>query len=189
MAENEKKRLFIALNIPLVIKNKLADLLDELARHSQGIKWCQLESLHLTLHFLGYLDQATEKQVELIMQSYAGKFGSFEFKLGRINAFPNLNRPRVIFIECPQTNGRSIYKLQSLLGEKLAKLNIEVDRRPWQSHLTLGRVKQADGKFTSEQKEQQELTALTFKVDSFELMESELTRSGPIYKEVISYKL
>jgi len=189
MTESGKKRLFIALNIPPDIKMKLADLLNELNRHSQGIKWCRPEILHFTLHFLGNVDNVTEEQIKLIIQSYAGKFGGFEFKFRGINAFPSLAHPRVIYLACPQVNGRSLTKLQSLLGERLIKLNIEIDRRPWQSHLTLGRVKAGDGKFKSDHKELNKLAAETFLIDSFELMESKLTESGPIYKEVISYKL
>ncbi len=184
-----KKRLFIALNLPKAVKVKITDLLNELGRQSRGIKWCKPEILHLNLHFLGYLAEQTEKQIKLIMQSYAGKFGSIEFKLGGINAFPNLNRPRVIFIECPQVNGRSIYKLQSLLGEKLAQINIAIDQRRWQPHLTLGRVKEANTKFKTDYKENNKLTSTIFSIKTFELMESELTKEGPIYHEVISYKL
>ncbi len=189
MAENEKKRLFIALNLPDDVKALLDNLLIELAKKNNNIKWCDSESLHLTLHFLGYLDNNLTERIKLIMQSYSGKFGSFEFKLGKINAFPNLARPRVIFLECPQVNGKAVFKLQNLLGEKLSQINLEIDSRRWLPHLTLGRVKAASGKFIINRQDLDRLMPVSFVLNTFELMESELTRQGPIYRQVISYKL
>ena len=189
MSENEKKRLFIALNLPADVKARLDDLLIELAKKNNTVKWCSPESLHLTLHFLGYLDEIQEGKVKLILQSFSGKFGSFEFKLGKINAFPKLDRPRVIYLECPQINGKAVFKLQKLLGEKLSQVNLEIDQRRWQPHLTLGRVKAAGGKLIINHQALDKLMSVSFVVDTFELMESELTRQGPIYRQVISYKL
>jgi len=184
-----EKRLFIALNLPIEVKSQLADLLIKLNQQNNTIKWCRPEGLHVTLHFLGYLNNQQEEQVKLIMQSSAGKFGNFEFKLGKINAFPNMDRPRVIYLECPQINGKSVIKLQSILAEKLIKINLRVDFRRWFPHLTLGRVSEKSDKFRFNYQNLNQLMSIIFAIDTFELMQSELTYQGPIYRQIISYKL
>ncbi len=180
-----KKRLFIALNLPSQIKNEIVFLINQLQKPNNGIKWVNPQGLHLTLHFLGYLDETQIEQVKLTMQSLEGKFHGFQFKTGKINAFPNLFNPRVIFLACEQINGNSVFKLQELLGEKLIQLGITIDKRPWQVHITLGRVKGESGEKLSIAN----LLQKDFTISSFELMESILKPTGAEYKEIFSCQL
>jgi len=187
MDNQSKKRLFIALNIPKQVKQELIKVIEKLQVKNRGVKWVKADGLHLTLHFLGSLDENLTEQVKLSMQSFQGKFNQLQFQLGKINAFPNLTRPRVIFIECKQVDSKSVFKLQELLCEKLIKLGIGVDRRSWKPHLTLGRVK-VPGDFRISSVLSFKL-GTSFSIDSFELMQSTLNPGGAEYKEVISCKL
>jgi len=185
MDEQSKKRLFIALNLPLDIRKGIIELINNLASTTRGVKWVNPNGLHITLHFLGYLNKAQEEQVKLVMQTFAGKFNEFQFQLGKINAFPGLARPRVIFLECPQINGNSVFKLQELLGKKLIQAHIAVDKRDWGPHITLGRIKyKADLKLIPTN-----LKQATFSTTSFELIASTLKPQGAEYKEIFSCKL
>lgn len=199
--EQSIKRLFIAINLPEKIKKEIVEFTDKLAKNNKNkpIKWVRGDGLHITLHFLGYADGMLEEQVKLAMQSLSGKFGELKFILGKISAFPNLASPpssrkmqdygeaspRVIFLECEQTNGKSVFKLQELLGKKLIQLGIAVGERLWKPHITLGRVKEkCDFKIGDCAVE-----PINFSVSSFELMESRLTPRGAKYKEAVSCKL
>lgn len=190
MENQEKKRLFIALKLPDDIIADITDLINKLTKQnkSRAVKWVKPDGIHLTLHFLGYLDVQLENQIKLIMQSFQGKFGELQFKLGKINAFPNLSRPRVIYLGCKQVDSKSVFKLQELLGEKLIQLRIKVDRRHWKPHLTLGRVKDV-GTFQVPPDLINFDFNKIFTVNLFELIESKLKPDGAEYKEVISYKL
>ncbi|MEA3463603.1 MAG: RNA 2',3'-cyclic phosphodiesterase [Patescibacteria group bacterium] len=187
MQEQNKKRLFIALNLPQNIKDKIFDLIKRLAKQNKetNIKWVDSNNMHLTLHFLGYIDANTEKQIKLAMQCFQGKFGRLKFELSKINAFPSLTNPRVIFLECRQIDSKSIFKLQELLGKKLIQLRIAVDQRTWKPHLTLGRVKEKCNFKIMDYT----VVASEFSVNTFELMESELKPAGAEHREVVSYKL
>ncbi|MDD5071692.1 MAG: RNA 2',3'-cyclic phosphodiesterase [Patescibacteria group bacterium] len=187
MIGNDRKRLFMALNLPFEIKEKLGVYLEDLAGQNRGIKWVNPEGLHLTLHFLGYLDEGKTEEVKNMMSGLEGKFGEMKFCLKRLDAFPNLNRPRIIFLEAEQAGDQTVFDLQELLGLGLIKLKIDIDDRPWRSHLTLGRVKVSnqDLKLPQDLK----ILPLDFSVSSFELMESELTPAGAKYEEVASFKL
>jgi len=199
MTGNDRKRLFIALNLPSEIKEKLAVYLENLAGQNRGIRWVSPECLHLTLHFLGYLDEEKTEEVKSMMQGLSGKFGGMNFSLKRLDAFPNLARPRIIFLEAKQAGDQSVFDLQKLLGLELIKLGIDIDDRPLRSHITLGRVNPIRSGWVSngarisntnlKMPGDSEILPLDFEVSSFELMESELTPAGARYKEVASFKL
>lgn len=182
---SRKKRLFIALNPPEEVKKEVAGLINSLARLNGGLKWARGEGLHLTLHFLGYLDETEEELIKQIMKGSAGKFGPIEFGLGEIDAFPNLNNARIVFLKCKQQNGQSAEELQKQLKRGLIQAGFNVDERLWQAHITLGRDKQRSRLKIPDYK----LQVASFKIDSFELMESELTADGADYKTVASFQL
>ncbi|MDD5031879.1 MAG: RNA 2',3'-cyclic phosphodiesterase [Patescibacteria group bacterium] len=186
MIGNDRKRLFMALNLPRETKEKLRVYLEDLARQNRGIKWVNIDGLHLTLHFLGYLDERKMEEVKDMMRELSGKFGRMNFSLKRLDAFPNLVRPRIVFLEAKQAGDQSVFDLQELLGLELIKLKIDIDDRPWRSHLTLGRVKLPDA---SLKLPKSGILPLDFFVSSFELMESELTPAGARYKEILSCRL
>jgi len=177
----------MALNLPGEIKEKLAVYLEDLERQNLGIKWVNPEGLHLTLHFLGYLDERKIEEVKSMTEGLSGKFGRMDFSLNRLDSFPNLARPRIIFLEAKQAGDQTVFDLQELLGLELIKLKIDIDDRPWRSHLTLGRVKLPDQVLRLQQ--DLKILPLDFSVSSFELMESELTPAGARYKEVLSCRL
>lgn len=236
MEENAKKRrIFIALNLSKEIKEELAEALVKLSGEADGVhpapfgqfikykkntlpkrcgvKWVKPDGFHLTLHFLGYLDEPQIEKVMAVMNELAKKFGPINFEAEGIGAFPALTNPRIIFLDCRQTNGNSVYELQTELGKKLEKIGITIDKRRWQAHLTLGRVNPVRNtrkvlNFASRQKDiisngvktklPQSVHSLAkyvkiknkqFSVDSFELMESHLSPSGAEYEIVTSYKL
>lgn len=188
---NEKKRLFIALNTPPEVKKKIADLLDELRKiGGENVKCVSADNLHITLHFIGYADNELMEKIKEALNGISGKFGKMEFELGRIGAFPHMDRPRVIFLECKQTNGDSVFKLQKKLGEELNKIGIKTDSRLWTPHITLGRVKDNHEDYAELSSGYPGLnSAKKFIINSFELMESKLTPHGAEYKEIMGYKL
>jgi 2'-5' RNA ligase len=185
-----KHRTFIAVNLPSVIKQALMELIGDLKRANsdQPIKWVRPEGLHLTLHFLGYLDEKMIDKVKEILTSRTNQIPSFELKLGGISAFPNLTRPRVIFVECQEINGQNLVTLQKNIGQDLEKTGIKIDRRPWHAHITLARIK-GPCKFSAQGRPASGWQDLHFKVDNIELMESQLRPDGARYSILESFEL
>jgi len=179
-----KTRSFIAINLPIEIKETLRKFLFELQKDlsRQPIKWVNPDGLHFTLHFLGYLDDEQLAKVKDILKFWTGKYHEYntkiEYQISDLGGFPNLNRPRVIFLNCQELNTKKIIQnLQKDLGRDLAKLGIEIDSRPWHSHLTLGRVKAPQILHFKNYPP----FNLRFEVKSIDLMKSELSRQGATY--------
>ena len=181
-----KLRCFIAINLPENIKEELAQILSDLKKKNSGwqIKYVKPEGIHLTLHFLGYLDETQIQVVKDILKEITQSYFNFNLNINQFGGFPNLNSPRVLFVA-----GRGeielAKKLQQELGENLARAGFEVEKRPWQVHFTLARIK-GPGRLNLENIKVPELD---FKVEGVELMKSQLTPSGAKYKVIESFKL
>ncbi len=187
-----KFRSFIAINLPEEIKKHLLVLLEELKKKNREplIKWVRPEGLHLTLHFLGYQEEGVLERVgecvgRKVRELHLGQNIPKLF-ITELGAFPSFNRPRVLFIGCREEGDKNlIKKLQKELGEELEPLGIEVDKREWQMHITLARLK-APVKI---QMVKLNVQNLSFEVKSIDLMKSELTPFGARYSVLKSFKL
>ncbi len=182
------KRLFLAINLPPKIKEQLNDSVLKLQKNNKNkpIKWVEKENLHLTLHFLGSVPEEKIPVINQAIEPIVRAFPSLKFSLSNlINAFPDLINPKVIFLEMKELNDGKTIELQKEIGEGLKKLGFEIDYRPFKLHLTLGRVKFK----TSLQIPNFSFQISDFRIHSIDLMESQLTPTGPIYTCLKQYKL
>jgi 2'-5' RNA ligase len=183
-----QKRLFLAINLPNEIKVKLTDLVKKLdkANINEPIKWVEDDNFHLTLHFLGSTPTEKFDSLDNAMEPMVASFPTLNFELSNsINTFPNLHEPKVIFIDIKDLNDGKALALQKQIGQALEILEFEIDPRPFRLHLTLGRVKSK----TTFKVPDLQFPISNFRVDTIDLMESNLTSSGPIYTILKQYKL
>lgn len=181
-----KTRTFIAINLPENIKQALADLVFKLKKLNPGpIKWVKPEIIHLTLRFLGYLDENQLHKVKEILNEITPNYSTFKLQLKEIGGFPNLNRPRVIFVGLKDLSLQTLSDYQKNLGEDLKKAGFRVEERPWQMHLTLARLRTPDSINLPKEK----IPSLKFQIKSIDLMKSELFRQGPRYTVVEQFYL
>jgi 2'-5' RNA ligase len=179
------KRTFIAINLPDEVKKKFDPVIEELKKLNPdyGIKWVASENLHLTLHFFGDLN---EKQIALAeegIEEITKNIQSFEITTGDFGCFPNEQEPHVFFAAIKNTE--ILHDLIGKLEVMLENLGYKVDTRPWQAHLTLGRIKDwSRCKIASV-----EIPVINFTVKSVELMESELTPDGSVYSVIKFFPL
>jgi 2'-5' RNA ligase len=133
-------RSFIAIPLPSVVQQQVSVLQQQLRPLFPELKNVKTENLHLTLHFLG--DQSEELLAEIgqTMLSIGQKKKIFNVELKGLGCFPNLRRPRVLWLGVePQTELIDIYQH---LAAELSKLGLTIDKQPYRPHLTIGRFKQ-----------------------------------------------
>jgi len=174
-----KTRSFIAINLPPEIKTHLKQLMDELRSKntSPDIKWVNPDGIHITLHFLGYLTaQQIEQVAEIINRSIVSPL-NINLKLTTLGGFPNLKKPRILFVSCQEVGDNKLSNLHATIGQALKQINLRVDERPWSIHLTLSRLNMPQAITMPIIKDK----ALNFSAHSIELMKSELSRSGAKY--------
>lgn len=177
-----RHRIFIAINLPENIKNKLSQ--------SEGkwlelpCRWTKKENLHITLVFLGYISDEELVEFCKIAKEVALKQEPFLINLNKIMYGPPNKPPRMVWAEGEKSE--ELGKLQRELENSISGLSRELKEekgRGYAPHITLGRLKQWEfQKIEPEERpEINEDVSLNFEVKSIEVMESELKRGGPIY--------
>lgn len=131
-------RLFIAALLPDEIKAALGGYVASLGKAAEGVKWEKEEKLHVTLKFLGEVDERTAEAVSLVTGEASRKYSPFEMTTGNLGGFPDLKRPHVLYVGLSENPGLS--GLQSEIEEGLEPLGFERDKRRFVPHVTIGRV-------------------------------------------------
>lgn len=190
----EKVRSFIAIELPEEVRAGLSSAVDSLrpAQHPY-VKWVRVDSIHLTLIFLGNIDRGQVGPITEAIAAAARGMSPFRLELGRLGVFPNLRRPQVIWVGVVG----EVEKLAALkqgIDSALLPLGFTPESRSFKPHLTLGRVRERAS--AEERRRLGELVMGTgfeggfpFEVGEVNLMRSRLTPSGAIYSRISSISL
>ena len=144
------------------------------------IKFVEPENIHLTLKFLGEIEQSLVEQVTNVVEGTS--FQPFTARIERVGVFPNLRRPRVVWAGI--TDGASqLEEIWSELDDKLGRLGFERESRRFSPHLTIGRVRSGRNrdKLVHEVSSLSDYVFGELHVDRVALKKSVLTPKGPIY--------
>ncbi len=178
------RRIFIAVNLPEKIKEKLADFQNKWL--DLPCRWTRKENVHITLMFLGYLSDEELLEVIKTTQEVASKNESFSISLEKIvYGPPKKSPPRMVWAEGKESVelGKVQKDLENVLASSEALGKEDTKNRPYIPHITLGRIKTWDWQ-RIEPEERPEINteiSLSFEVNSIDIMESELKRTGPHY--------
>lgn len=178
-------RLFIAIELPEEIRNLLANLQSQLKTSGADVKWVEPQNIHLTLKFLGEVDDHKLNEVIRIIEYITENINPFYIHLYSLGAFPKMNFPRVIWVGIDKGDVQA-KEIAKSLEEKMAKIGIPRENRPFSSHITIGRVRSAFNR----DKLAKNLDNLAynfaeipeFLVTKITLFKSTLTPKGPIYE-------
>ena len=181
-------RAFIAISLPEEIKKFLAHVQDELKATGADVKWVKPKNIHLTLKFLGEIDEEKLKAVNEILKETAETQKQYTITVGQAGAFPNINSPRVIWMGIEKGTD-TLKQTAQVLDEKLQKIGFPKEEKPFSAHITLGRVRSARNrtKLTETLKKLSEAQlqhTSEFPVTAITFFKSTLTPSGPIYEIV-----
>ena len=132
-------RVFIAVDLDAPTREALARLLRRVARALPKARAVAPETLHVTLSFLGQLDDAQVAAAIEAARETAADASPFSLKPGRIGVFGPDHAPRVLWMALDGQVGR-LRALQRRLAHTLADRGFPPDARPFSPHLTLARL-------------------------------------------------
>lgn len=186
-------RLFVALNIPLEIKEEIIRIRNSAVNNPFDYKWEPPEKLHLTLKFIGEVDENLIKEIESEI-SFINEYKAFSCGFSRFGFFYNRGEPKILWLGL--NINTEIFDLVKRLNEELVKVGIPEENRKFKPHLTLMRVKKKlDKNFINSfvqwtpYGENSKLADTEFYADSVSLIKSELNSTGSRYTEIKNYKL
>jgi len=184
MEEKELIRSFIALDLPREVINQIEDI-QKLIKNKKLFygKTTEPENLHLTLKFLGEIDE--EKLEEVKEKLKEVKFSGFEACIDEIGVFSK-DFLKIIWVKL---DGKEVFDLQKQIDEKMNELGFEIENR-FMSHITIARIKKpVNKKALLDYIKNMKISKTKMKVDKFILKKSVLKPEGPVYENIGEYSL
>lgn len=176
-------RVFIAALLPEKLIAYLKEHQESLKPLWEGVRWEHHEKFHVTLKFLGNIEEDEASRVKTVMEDCIKGRRAFNATLKAIGGFPNLKSPRVICYcldSSPELEG--IFRC---IEDGLSNLGFPREERAFKPHITAGRVKTKARLHGS----MPILEPREFKIRELAIMMSKLSSSGSIYTPISTYEL
>ncbi len=179
-------RAFIAIELPKDFKDYLANIQAEFKATGADVKWVEPNNIHLTLKFLGEIDDKKMAEVARVLETVACAEKSFSIRLKSIGAFPNTNSPRVIWVGLDKGDNET-GMIAGMLEEKISEIGIPKENRSFSTHITIGRLRSGLNRLKlvrmlNSLEDNPSKEDLEFKVSKITLFKSTLAPYGPIYE-------
>jgi len=183
-------RIFIALNLPKKERDRIHRASRRLRESEMPIRWIDPDHYHVTLKFLGDVRRERLPIVEEAIERVAASTKGFSTKLGGFGAFPTIRRPRVIWLGLEANP--ELRCLKQDLEWTLGDAGFGAETRAFHPHVTLGRADDRGGagafRGLDELMAGMDLKG-EVKVNTIDLMRSQLSKTGPSYTVLGSAKL
>lgn len=182
-------RCFVAIEIPVHVQSVFEKIQNELRTEIGKASWTRIGNFHLTLKFLGDVKKDTVSDVCNAIDKVAKKQKPFSLEFGGIGTFPNMSRPRVLWLGLKQ-GAKETTGLSRYINNALFHWDVKKDGR-FHPHITLARLRQSmDLRGHIDLFEEYQTIQNTFMaVDEITLVKSELHPNGAIYTPISRFHL
>jgi len=132
-------RLFLAVNLPLRVRQHLWDITKPLRDADYPVRWVELDGLHVTLKFLGEVDAERESEIIGGVERAVRGVRSFPMVMAGFGVFPTPQRPRVVWAGCEAPPPLEL--MQHAIEREMHALGFPIEGRAFRPHVTLGRAR------------------------------------------------
>jgi 2'-5' RNA ligase len=180
-------RAFVAIFPPPELQAAIAGALETVQRLNDKVRWVRPDNIHLTLKFLGNVQEETLGNVCAALEKTCAGHEPFDIGLARLGAFPSARRARILWAGVNAGSDR-LRALAAGLESALTPLGFEREKRAFTPHLTLGRVRSRPADF-DDALPTTTIGDLRFRVRHIELMASTLSLEGATYRTIGAFAL
>jgi RNA 2',3'-cyclic 3'-phosphodiesterase len=179
-------RTFIAVELTEEIRAAAAQVVSRIRQtapeESGGAVWVRSQSMHITLKFIGWAAEGSMAEVKQALKKAARAVAVFDAEFASPGGFPNLNRPRVLWVGLRQ-GSTEMTRLRDSVESLVAPIGFPTEERPFHAHVTLGRVKDAQSSkpLGAALRSLGDVTLGRMSVGEVTLFQSELKPSGAVY--------
>jgi len=191
----ETLRTFLAVPLSRAVTRELDKLQRQLMRAcpARAVRWVPAENIHLTMHFLGDILPDQVNPIKEALTVVGRNVPPFSFAAGQLGAFPNTNRPRIVWVGVSDTESW-LALLHEAVNESMARLGFQREARRFSPHLTLGRIHRRAGpedvrRVGRTLSATQVGTLGIVPVEALILFQSVLRPSGAEYRPLATFKL
>jgi 2'-5' RNA ligase len=134
-------RTFIAVDLTKPIRDRTVALQNTLAKTGADVKWVEQENLHVTLLFLGEVDDRAVVDVCRAVGETCARQASFRMSVEGLSCFGNPRRPRTLWVGVG-AGQQELLAVHDALEQSLLELGCyRREERKYTPHITLGRAK------------------------------------------------
>ncbi len=184
-------RVFLAVEIPFEILQKIEQTFLPIRQKNKEIKWVKTENSHLTLLFLGEVEEKwIETEINPRLMKICSEFTSIPLQVNRIGFFPSSENPRIFWIGIGGEVS-ILKKLHDQMAEEFKQFPIHREEKKFHPHLTIGRIKFSKNKKTWEDisENYKNIVFGSFLAQEVVLFKSALTSQGAKYTKLKTFKL
>jgi 2'-5' RNA ligase len=175
-------RLFVGLKMPADVRAALAPL----AAGLPGARWVAPENLHLTLRFVGEVDEGQAEDIDGVLAAIA--VPAFDMRLAGIDCFHSRGRVRMVWAGV--TAGPELARLQAKIESAVVRAGFDPEGRKFKPHLTIARLKNVPiGGVRPYLELHGGFATKFFHVEEFTLFRSHLGQGGASYDALVDYPL
>ena len=184
-------RTFLAVDVGKTIRDRCVALQEVLGRSGAEIKWVEPENIHVTLLFLGEVQERDIHELCVAVADCCAEQGAFRISVETVGCFPNPRRPRVLWAGIG-AGTQELVALHDALEPPLLDLGCyRREDRQYTPHITLGRVRgdRSTDKLAAALAKQAAWRGGDIEVREVQVLSSELTPKGPVYTVLSRGKL
>ena len=134
-------RAFIAIDLDRQIIDKIGRAMDDLKPRIPAIRWLPRTNLHLTIKFLGNVEEAQIDPLCAALRNELRLFPRCTINAKGLGVFPDLKRPKILWVGL---TGNELAQLAARVDSSLVPLGFAPEKRSYTPHLTIGRWRQFD---------------------------------------------
>lgn len=183
-------RIFVGLDIPYEVRSRIEMYMQSVRELAPDARWVRIESLHVTLKFIGESPEGRVRAVEEVLGQI--KASTFQIEFKNVGFFPSPKSARVFWIGIHASE--ALPQLALAIDEKLEKVGVAKESKPYKPHLTLARAPERGGGrcfhlLAQRHAPDESLQFGTMTAREFFLYKSELLRGGARYTKLRNFRL
>ena len=182
-------RCFVAIEVPDNFQDLLVEVQDSFRSKIGRASWTKRGNFHITLKFLGEVENRSVDKICESLENVAKENKPFSIEIGRVGAFPNLVRPRVLWIGLKRGAAQTT-SLAHAINRELVQIGFPEDTR-FHPHFTLARLKRQINlkSFTELFDKFETVDGTLWTVNKFALVKSVLHQSGAVHTPLNIYSI
>jgi 2'-5' RNA ligase len=139
-------RLFFAVELPAEVRARVGEHIADLRARLPDVRagWERSEKLHVTLKFLGEIEQPRVVELRSAAERAAQSVSAFGLRIEGAGSFPPRGLPRVLWLGVADDSG-ALARLQDRLEEECESAGFAREARPFHPHLTIARLRRPEG--------------------------------------------
>jgi len=182
-------RSFIAIDTAPEVKAAIVEVEERLKATNAEVRWEPIEKFHITLKFLGNVEEVKLESLEKRLEEALSAFPAFKMTYQAVGCFPNQYHPRVVWIGAENEDG-TLTRIEETIEEVSNSLGFPREERQFHPHITIGRVKGSRNlKALVSELVNTSFAPRSSLINEVLLMKSDLRPSGSVYTALKRFPL